>query len=466
MTTPRFSVVIPTRDRADTLAFTLRTCLAQDFADYEVVVCDQGSGAVEELIHRCASPRLRYIRTPETCSSLDNWNLAIAQARGEFVMILGSDDALMPYAMRELDHLVGLTQAKLLVWPPPAMYIWPSTDYPEDANYLMVPLERHITRLDSREQLALVSRNEVSISTLPNVYHGLVHRGLIDALRERTGTVFATPFADSYAAVCFAYLGGSYTSVSVPMTVTAFSPNSFGAMFYTAKTKSSVYRETMQALDRAGIHHHRWAPKLPLESIILANSFQTAKEALFPDDDELVLDRKRLASAYVSGLWTDDEEERRELIGMIRDSLSDSPDLVAWFDSTEPMTAPSVPPFRFRDWGQGFNGHSLFLNADEFGVFDVAAAADLAARVLSYQATRIKYDLPNRAQQLVRVHQESVQRAKLIEQLDADLRSTHARVRDLSAELESTRVLARRLLRKVLNKAWRIAHPGPRRGAA
>ena len=37
MTSPRFSVVVPTRDRASTLAYTLRTCLEQEFDDYEVV---------------------------------------------------------------------------------------------------------------------------------------------------------------------------------------------------------------------------------------------------------------------------------------------------------------------------------------------------------------------------------------------------------------------------------------------
>jgi hypothetical protein len=446
MTAPRFSVVIPTRDRAETLSFTLKSCLEQDFDDYEVVVCDQGSGAVQELIQSCGSGRIRYLRTPETCSVVDNWNAAVAAARGELVLVLGSDDALMPYALRELDHLVGQTRSKLLTWPPPVTYLWPTAPCPEEANYLIIPMERHITRIDSRERLAALGRLEASIGTMPNIYHGLVHHSLIAELRERTGTVFATPFADSYSAVCFAFLAGSYTSTSVPMTVTGFSATSFGAVFYAAKTSSSVYRETMQALSRAGIHHHRWVPQLPLESVILANSFQTAKEALFPEDGELVLDRKRLASACVSGLWTDDEQERSELIGMIRDSLCDAPELVAWFDSTGPMNAPSRPRFR-RSWGPGFNGHSLFLKADELGVLDVAAAAALAARVLGYRATRIKYDLPI-----------------LASQLDSERRSAQARVQQLSNELNSVRALSRRLLRRMLSKAWDVAGLGRKAG--
>ena len=48
---PRFSIVIPTRDRADKLRLTLGTCLDQQFADYEVVVCDNSSStATREVV--------------------------------------------------------------------------------------------------------------------------------------------------------------------------------------------------------------------------------------------------------------------------------------------------------------------------------------------------------------------------------------------------------------------------------
>ena len=35
---PQFSVLVPTRGRPDTLKFTIETILAQDSADFEVVV--------------------------------------------------------------------------------------------------------------------------------------------------------------------------------------------------------------------------------------------------------------------------------------------------------------------------------------------------------------------------------------------------------------------------------------------
>ena len=60
----RFSVVIPTRERAHTLRSTLQTCLDQEFQDYEIVVCDNHSSqATREVIEElflaslCRLPR-------------------------------------------------------------------------------------------------------------------------------------------------------------------------------------------------------------------------------------------------------------------------------------------------------------------------------------------------------------------------------------------------------------------------
>ena len=37
---PFFSIVIPTRNRADTLKYTIKTILNQDFQDYEIIICN------------------------------------------------------------------------------------------------------------------------------------------------------------------------------------------------------------------------------------------------------------------------------------------------------------------------------------------------------------------------------------------------------------------------------------------
>src|SRR4051794_15241066 len=105
--TPRFSIVIPTRERATTLRFALQTCLNQQFTDYEIVVCDNASSpATRHVVEQAQSRSIRYVRSERLLPMSDNWDLAISNAQGEYILILGDDDGLMPYALRELETII------------------------------------------------------------------------------------------------------------------------------------------------------------------------------------------------------------------------------------------------------------------------------------------------------------------------------------------------------------------------
>ena len=55
---PFFSIVIPTRNRADTLKYTIKTILNQDFQDYEIIICNNNSvDDTEEIVKKFSDKR-------------------------------------------------------------------------------------------------------------------------------------------------------------------------------------------------------------------------------------------------------------------------------------------------------------------------------------------------------------------------------------------------------------------------
>ena len=59
----RFSVVIPLHDKAAYIDCTLQSVLAQDCADFEVVVVDDGSrDEGPQIVAQCADARVRLLR--------------------------------------------------------------------------------------------------------------------------------------------------------------------------------------------------------------------------------------------------------------------------------------------------------------------------------------------------------------------------------------------------------------------
>lgn len=87
---PRVSVLIPCYNVGHFLAEAIDSVLAQTFQDFEILVVDDGS---EDNTAEVAAryPRVRYIYNRHSGISVSR-NLALSQARGEFVVFLDADD--------------------------------------------------------------------------------------------------------------------------------------------------------------------------------------------------------------------------------------------------------------------------------------------------------------------------------------------------------------------------------------
>ena len=62
---------------------------------------------VRGVVDEVASPKVRYLRTPDALAMSSNWEFALSHARGEFVILMGDDDGLLPHALAELDKIIA-----------------------------------------------------------------------------------------------------------------------------------------------------------------------------------------------------------------------------------------------------------------------------------------------------------------------------------------------------------------------
>ncbi len=379
---PRFSVVIPTRERAATLPYTLRTCLDQDFDDYEIVVCDNHSSpATRAVVDAVRHPRIRYVRAPHPLAMSDNWELAVEHARGEYVTVLGDDDALLSHALGEVDRVIARTGARAIRWVV-AFYTWPAVALEGEGNYLGVPLMRELHTVDAVTALDAVIGFRESYGYLPMLYNGVIHRDLIAELRQKTGRVFRSPIPDIYSGMAFAYLAGSYVSLDVPMAVSGISGTSNGVANMLVRGPTPVAEEFRRLNAATGLRTHPHVPDLspvvPLAAAV-ADSFQHAKDALFPTDNRLTLDRRLLAEKCVQSLWAPDEGTWQTRLGRIRATFADDPDAQAWFDREHANAPfrPAPPPARAVTRPPGYDGSQLHLRADAVGVTGARRAGRL-----------------------------------------------------------------------------------------
>ena len=90
---PRVSVIIPTYNRAETLAAAIDSALQQTVGDLEVVVVDDGStDGTASVLASYDDPRIRPIVHATNRGANVARNTGIEHARGEYVAFLDSDD--------------------------------------------------------------------------------------------------------------------------------------------------------------------------------------------------------------------------------------------------------------------------------------------------------------------------------------------------------------------------------------
>jgi GT2 family glycosyltransferase len=93
---PEISVVIPTYNRADALRLNFPYVLAMDDVGEIVVVIDASSDGTESLLASYGDDRVREIKHPDRRGSQAARKTGVKAARGEWVLMLDDDCAMLP----------------------------------------------------------------------------------------------------------------------------------------------------------------------------------------------------------------------------------------------------------------------------------------------------------------------------------------------------------------------------------
>ena len=107
-TSPLFSIIIPTYNRANLIGKSIESVLAQEFKDFELIIVDDGSkDLTEEVINQFIDPRIRYFKK-ENGERGAARNYGSVRARGSYINFFDSDDSLYPHHLQIAEKLISV----------------------------------------------------------------------------------------------------------------------------------------------------------------------------------------------------------------------------------------------------------------------------------------------------------------------------------------------------------------------
>jgi len=100
---PKVSICIPTYNQAQYLGIAVRSALAQDLEDVEVVVSNNHSNdETAEYLSSIQDERIRVVKPARHLNKAQHFDFCISCSSGQYINVLCSDDRLLPSYARKL----------------------------------------------------------------------------------------------------------------------------------------------------------------------------------------------------------------------------------------------------------------------------------------------------------------------------------------------------------------------------
>jgi glycosyltransferase involved in cell wall biosynthesis len=277
---PLLSVIIPTRERAETLQYTLRTALDQSSQSFEVIVSDNSSqDNTAEVVRSLSDPRIRLINPGRRLSMSDNWDFALLHAAGDYVMFIGDDDGIVPGALDKLEVSIRATHCLAYRWPRP-IYKWPMDGNPARVLHLPPTTQALEVNLENLARVVVSRGGGWRWSLIPCMYHSAVAKRIPDSIREQTGRVFHSTQPDVFMSMAVPVFAKTARDLGYCVSVLGHSQKSNGGMVGRPE-RHEYFDRFVQEYGDYKIHRTLF-PEIPIGLNLTADSILVAMDK-FPN---------------------------------------------------------------------------------------------------------------------------------------------------------------------------------------
>lgn len=283
---PLFTVIIPQKDRAEYLIHTLKTCMIQDYPNFEVIVSDDCSEdksveVVRELMNK--DQRIKLFAHEEHLGMRDNFEFALNQVRPGYVMALGGDDGLVPGCIWRMFEILSSTKRELLTWTP-AGFSYAEKEGGKNIFYFKRKKNFGVKILKSDVFLNRIAETFLyQTDDCPMFYmKGVASTALIDKVKSRTkdNSFYHCPTPDGFSGIVLAGEVEDYAFTYEPLSIGGDTIKSQGKNYGRTDKRSRreselFFKDNSRRTMHATLASQQYSP---LVTLMTADFLLTAKD--------------------------------------------------------------------------------------------------------------------------------------------------------------------------------------------
>jgi glycosyltransferase involved in cell wall biosynthesis len=230
--TPHVSILIPVYNGAPYIRSVIASVINQSDSDLEIIVSvDMSSDNSESIVKSINDPRLTVFSHSQRLGMTDNYKFLISQAQGEWITIIGQDDALLPFATSKVRDLSKHFPLHEIITSRRSFAFWPDTLGQYSKFSFIYPIDLRKPRLVSSSKFLKKSITGIrEYSEGPQLYTGsFVKKSLIERVKQINGGDFYTyAIPDVSSAINLLMNTSEYIYSPLPLFITGTSVQSTG----------------------------------------------------------------------------------------------------------------------------------------------------------------------------------------------------------------------------------------------
>ncbi len=256
-----FSIIIPARNSAYTLQYTLQTCLEQrgiSESEYEIIISDNSdreNNDIFNLVQRLNDKRIKYFRTPRNLHLTRSFEFAFSKARGEFIIPIGSDDAILPWGLETLKRcILQYPDDDIFAWIR-GFFQWSDSKTSSQAGRFVIPdyYKKNIYRIQECDCISklkeIIDSDAIRLYGLPMLYiNSGFRRRYLNKILKKTGRILNGYSQDIFMGILSLLINERYINIDYPITIAGMSEGSLGARSLSEKIDNQALTENFKSL--------------------------------------------------------------------------------------------------------------------------------------------------------------------------------------------------------------------------
>ena len=228
------SVIIPVYNGEKGIEKAIQSVLSQERNDVELIIVDGGSTDNTMGIVKLYADRISKYLSERDSGYAEALNKGIALASGDYILSIGSDDALLPWTLEVLDEVANRYPEEEVIYWERGFYAWPGFNGGQE-NQFIIP--RRYQKGQYGEQyintasfLTAALKQPAYMYAMPLLYiNSMFRRSYFDTLLAHTGRLWDGICQDIYMGVVTSLILPRILCLQYPLAIAGMSSGSVGA---------------------------------------------------------------------------------------------------------------------------------------------------------------------------------------------------------------------------------------------